>query len=168
MTDVILPAKPELHLLGTQLSERILDAEKRFEAISEKCDHFVVDRLDGCVSEDLLGPHRRGVGFKRDGKKWKLFFVEEGEHERERSEYEELLLGRFSSRRSQPVRQHYQHWEELSQCSLVQKSQAVKLLPKLLTEMRNEYQRRTKLVGEALSALDELDTKLPASQGEGK
>ncbi len=153
----------DLTVLGTQLSDRILDAQARFAAIRKKCDHHVIERLDGCVPKEMLGAHRQGVGFKKNGKEWKLYFVEEGEFEREPSEIE-VMIGRYESAfspRPRKVRQYYLSWDELSKASLIEKSKAVKMLPRLFNEMQAEYDRRTTLVGEALKVLDKLDSQLP-------
>lgn len=169
MTDNAKHDPPDLHVLGTQLSKRILDAQARFAAIHKKCDHYTLDKFDGCVDTGRLGPHRQGVGFKKDGKTWKLYFVEEGAYDRAPTEDEKMYacfqLGEPPPRE---VRDKYVTWEELSQASLVAKSKAVKLLARLFTDMQSEHERRIQLVREALTVLDQLDGQLPPAVKEGK
>lgn len=170
MTHDKMTNSTDLHVLGTMLSQRILEAQARFAAIPKKCDHHVLSS-DGCVSTEKLGAHRQGVGFKKDGKEWKLYFVEEGAYEREPTPYEEMEAASYAIARrrlSKKIRDHYNLWQELSQASLVQKSRAVVLLPQLFREMQTEYERRAALVGEALNVLNQLDSELPPAVKEGE
>lgn len=154
---------PELHVLATQLSQRIVETERRFATLPKKCEHSVTDRLDGCVSQDEVGPYEQGVGFKKDGRVWKLFFVELGHSVRDPTPEEEWEDRHDYLRRGHlhKYREHYQTWRELSQVSLIDKSKAVSLLRRLFEEMQEQYDRRTTLVSEALRTLDELDDQLP-------
>lgn len=166
MTDEPLHHFDDLHVLGTQLSERIQDAEARFAALPNKCDHYLVKELDD-VHPDELGTHRQGVGFKKSGKAWKLFLVEEGVREREPNAHEEMVA-QIHMVRPKNVRETFRRWSELSTVSLVNKSKAVKLLPELLAEMQKEYEHRMSLIREALDVLNDLDAQLPLAAEEAE
>lgn len=167
MGDVPNPIADELSALGSELSNRLLEFQRRFAVERLKCDHYVVDSFSGRATHGELGARRRGVGFKKEGNQWKLHFVEEGEREREPNQLEVLSRKTRGLPVETTVREEYRDWIELSRCSLTTKAMAAKLLPKLLDEMRKEHQRRRDAVCEALKVLGELDSQLPPVEKEG-
>jgi hypothetical protein len=157
-----------LHVVGDELSARILEVQRQLGEMAHKCEHTVLEslwsELDSPVPSPLdLGPRRRGIGFRKEGAAWKLFLVEEGVHEREATfdeqEYEYTLTGNSSATR----RDEYSRWKELAQCSLMEKSQAIMLLRRLIEGIDTEYKRRVEAVGMALKELDSLQIDPPSN-----
>lgn len=155
-------ANLDLAQLGTELSRRLVEFEKRLAALPNKCDHYVVEFGDGCVPEYQLGPHSQGVGFKREGKDWRLYFVEVGKRERDPT-LGEQVRGKGGGR----IQDSYVTWIELNRVSLVAKGKVATLLPRLVEEMQAEYAQRVQTVVTGLASLESLDLFLPPLPEEG-
>jgi hypothetical protein len=153
----------DLHILGSELSNRIEEWQLRIATMAHKCEHHVLADVDPKPFKKQPGAHQQGVGFKKEGSDWKLFFVETGLLERDPNPMEEYFAKNlpFAVGRAKPVIERYERWKPLLQCSLTEKSNATKLIPALLDEMEREYTKRTLLISDALEVLDRLDADPP-------
>ncbi|MEZ6318212.1 MAG: hypothetical protein R3B49_05570 [Phycisphaerales bacterium] len=108
----------------------------------------------------------KGLGFKREGGVWQLYFVEEGWYmppQRKLRDAYSMIMGEET-----PIPITFEEWTRLGDVSLELKAKAASWLAEFLDEMEHEYQRRTMLVRDAHEVLNRFERRLNMSELEGE